>query len=166
MLTCLERKLQRRSSGRFFYTLLCLQQPSSTMARLPTYSFFHFPPPFLLLCAPPILLLIFLLYLLINSRCANLSHIPGPLLARYTDLWNFFQAWKIVRWGGKVEFYQELQAQYGDVVRVGPRSVVVLDPAAVPIIYGVRARLDKVCRVTHTGRGGWNGGLSFRKEGC
>ncbi|KAL2880404.1 hypothetical protein SGCOL_004121 [Colletotrichum sp. CLE4] len=37
----------------------------------------------------------------------------------------------------------DLRDKYGDVVRLGPRSVTVFDPSAVPVIYGVRSRLDK-----------------------
>lgn len=139
--------MQCYSSRCSLYTSL---SPSSHTTRCISSPLFPlpFPPPFLLLSTLLLLPLFSILYLLINSRRANLSHIPGPFLARYTDAWNLFQAWNIVHWGGKVEFYQKLQAQYGDVVRVGPRSVVALDPAAVPVIYGVRARLDKVCYVT------------------
>jgi hypothetical protein len=81
----------------------------------------------------------------INSRRANLSHIPGPFLARYTDLWSLNLAWQGLRNGEtKVSAQREIRARYGDVVRTGPWAVTVFDPAAVPAIYGVRAKLDKV----------------------
>ncbi len=82
--------------------------------------------------------------LLISSWRANLFHIPGPFLARYTDAWTLYSAWRTLRRGDKIEYYNQLQARYGDVIRIGPKSVLVLDPAAVPVIYGVRAKLDKV----------------------
>ncbi len=83
--------------------------------------------------------------LIVNSRRANLSSIRGPFLARYTDIWALYSAWKVTHYGvDGVSRFRNLQARYGNVIRTGPRSVVVLDPAAVPIIYGVRAKLNKV----------------------
>jgi hypothetical protein len=84
------------------------------------------------------------LYLEFNSRKAGLSHIPGPFLARYTQAWSLYAAWHTNRHDNRVTFQRQLQAQYGDIVRTGPCSVTVLDPAAVPVIYGVRSRLNKV----------------------
>jgi hypothetical protein len=82
--------------------------------------------------------------LVLNSRNGRLSHIPGPFLARYTDAWSLYAAWRTLRLGNKVDMQRDLRARYGDVVRTGPRSVTVFDPAAVPVIYGVRSKLDKV----------------------
>ncbi|KAJ9606314.1 hypothetical protein H2200_009275 [Cladophialophora chaetospira] len=82
-------------------------------------------------------------YLVFSSRRAGLSHIPGPFWARYTDAWALYNAWKGLHYGNKVEVQRGIQARYGDIVRTGPRSVTVFDPAAVPTIYGVRSKLDK-----------------------
>ncbi len=86
-------------------------------------------------------------YLVLNSRRAGLSHIPGPFLARYTDAWAVYITWKGqggLHAGNKVGLQRKLHAQYGDVVRTGPRTLTVFDPAAVTVIYGVRSKLDKV----------------------
>lgn len=89
------------------------------------------------------------LFLELVSRRAKLSHIPGPWQARYTDAWSLHAAWKISsaprtsQSQVKLAHYKRLQALYGDVVRVGPRTVIVFDAAAVPTVYGVRAKLDK-----------------------
>ena len=116
-----------------------------------------FPGP-LLIFSPLFLVVLGFLVLFVNSLKAGLSHVPGPFLARYTDAWNLWCAWKITKYGGKNEHFRQLQAKYGDTVRIGPQSVLVLDPAAVPVVYGVRAKLDKVCftrlisklrRITH-----------------
>lgn len=82
--------------------------------------------------------------LVFDSKRAGLSHIPGPFIARYTNLWAVYVAWKTDYAGTRAAFNQTLQQQYGDVVRTGPRNVSVMDPAAIPTIYGVRSRLDKV----------------------
>ena len=36
---------------------------------------------------------------------------------------------------------------YGDVVRVGPKTVAVMDPEAIPSVLGQKARLDKVSMI-------------------
>jgi hypothetical protein len=77
-----------------------------------------------------------------SSRASGLGHVPGPFLARYTDL--FRAAMAVIYSDREINLFMKLHSKYGDAVRVGPRSVSVLDPAAIPTIYGVKARLDKV----------------------
>lgn len=90
------------------------------------------------------------LYLLIVSKRAGLSHISGPWIARYTDAWALYNGWKILRARRlglpltKLGWHKQLQARYGDVVRIGPRTVVCFDAMAVPTIYAIRSRLEKV----------------------
>ncbi|KEF59855.1 uncharacterized protein A1O9_04703 [Exophiala aquamarina CBS 119918] len=78
-----------------------------------------------------------------KSKRAGLSHIPGPFIARYTNLWAVYVTWKTDREDNRVSLNRTLQERYGDVIRTGPRNVSVTDPAAIPVIYGVRSRLDK-----------------------
>jgi cytochrome P450 len=82
-----------------------------------------------------------LLQLVITSRNAGLSHIPGPFLARYTDLWRFYHSWRVINEGQ--DFSGLLTREYGDVIRIGPNTVAVFDPAAIPTIYGTANRLEK-----------------------
>jgi hypothetical protein len=79
---------------------------------------------------------------IVRSRAAGLEHIPGPFLAKYTDALRAYMAFKYS--GREVNLFMKLHQQYGDVVRIGPRSVSVLDTRAVPVIYNVKARLSKV----------------------
>lgn len=88
-------------------------------------------------------LFLWTLYLVLFSVRAGLSKVPGPWHARYVNVWMAYKAWRYSSAEGRYTFYKELQTRYGDVVRTGPKTVVVLDPAAVPAIYGVRARLNK-----------------------
>lgn len=94
-------------------------------------------------------LLILCSYLVIESKAAGLSRIPGPWLAQFTNIWALHFTWRTNRAGttnggqNKVSKLMKLRAVYGDVVRTGPRMVVVFDPAAVPMIYGVRSKLNK-----------------------
>lgn len=94
-----------------------------------------------------VLLCIGTLSLLANSTSAGLSHIRGPSLAKYTNAYGAVVALKLSRArSGPVvaKFSRKLQAKYGTTVRTGPNSVTILDPRAIPPVYGVRAKLDKV----------------------
>lgn len=82
-----------------------------------------------------------------DSRQAGLSHIPGPQLAKYTNLWGAWTALQLSRaksGAAVASFSRDLQRNYGSVVRTGPKTVTILDPQAIPLVYGVRAKLDKV----------------------
>lgn len=80
----------------------------------------------------------------IQSKRAGLSDVPGPWIAQYTDAWNLYATYKVFHSDNKASFHRHLQAKYGNVVRTGPKTVSIFDPAAVPVIYGVRSKLDKV----------------------
>ncbi|KAI3540798.1 benzoate 4-monooxygenase cytochrome P450, partial [Colletotrichum filicis] len=85
----------------------------------------------------------------IDSHRARLSDIPGPWIARYTNLYAVYLAWRTERGSSKLNILDDLRDTYGDVIRLGPRSVTVFDPFAVPVIYGVRSRLNKVDKVNN-----------------
>ncbi|KAK1730007.1 cytochrome P450, partial [Colletotrichum acutatum] len=80
----------------------------------------------------------------IDSHRACLSDIQGPWIAWYTELYAVYSAWRTERGSSKVNILDDLRDTYGDVIRLGPCSITVFDPSAVPVIYGVRSRLDKV----------------------
>lgn len=82
----------------------------------------------------------------LDSRRAGLAHIPGPFLARYPDAWRLCQA---VKRSSKQEYTSaRLMKAYRDVVRIGPTTVAVFDPAAIPTIYDTGVRLNKVWSIT------------------
>lgn len=81
-----------------------------------------------------------LFYCLRNMFRSGLKHIPGPLLAHATSLYRIKLVWK----GGAVKNYTALHKEYGDIVRTGGNHVSVADPAAIPLIYGIASRYDKV----------------------
>ena len=81
----------------------------------------------------------------------GLRSIPGPFLARFSKL---HRAWNISK-GNAPGFYRELHEKYGPIVRTGPTTVDISDPAAVAIIYGISSKFLKVgymsfsrCRVS------------------
>ncbi|KAI5303064.1 hypothetical protein KEM56_000068 [Ascosphaera pollenicola] len=77
--------------------------------------------------------------LLHNKYGNGLAHVPGPLLAGYTDLWRFF-----IVLGRRPELvYIALHEKHGDVVRVGPRALSFADPAAAKAIYAINSGFTK-----------------------
>ncbi|KAL4963708.1 cytochrome P450 [Aspergillus stella-maris] len=67
---------------------------------------------------------------LVRTR-RRLQHIPGPFFASLTNIvrWN----WVIT--GRAHLIHTQLHRKYGKVVRIGPNTVLVSDPAAIPSIY-------------------------------
>lgn len=77
--------------------------------------------------------------LLYNVYGGGLSAIPGPLLASCTDLWRVF-----VVWGRRPEVaHVKLHQKHGNIVRLGPRNVIISDPSALPIVYGTSTGFTK-----------------------
>jgi hypothetical protein len=69
-----------------------------------------------------------------------LNSIPGPFLAGFTDLWRFFDA----LFANPHETHIKLHRQTGSsLVRIGPRTVSVSDPALIPKIYGLNSGFTK-----------------------
>lgn len=73
-----------------------------------------------------------LLYLLYQCFFHPLSRYPGPLLAKFTDYWRF----RDVRRRRSHLTRVELHERHGPVVRVGPNTLSISDPAYIPKIYG------------------------------
>ncbi|KAL5320426.1 hypothetical protein ACEPPN_011230 [Leptodophora sp. 'Broadleaf-Isolate-01'] len=73
--------------------------------------------------------------LLRNKYGNGINQIPGPLLASFTDYWRLF-----VVWGRRPEqTHVQLHAKYGDLVRIGPKTVLVADWEATKKIYALNA---------------------------
>ena len=73
-----------------------------------------------------------------------LRKLPGPVFARFSKLWRVqFVA------DGKCPFkYSALHEKYGPMVRTGPKSVDISDPAAIPIVYGISSKFLKACTLS------------------
>ncbi|CAK7217425.1 hypothetical protein SCUCBS95973_003147 [Sporothrix curviconia] len=86
-------------------------------------------------------LAVFLVIVLLvrNYRYHGLNQYPGPVLARFTDLWRFLSVYR-----GKQQLdLRALHEQHGDVVRLGPNSLSFSSPEARRQIYGQTPRLTK-----------------------
>lgn len=78
--------------------------------------------------------------LLHNKYATGLNHIPGPFLASFTDFYRLTIArnYRPERW------HIELHNQYGDFVRIGPRTVLCSSNKAAKKIYALNAGFVKV----------------------
>jgi hypothetical protein len=86
---------------------------------------------------------IFIVHHVVRSKKAGLDHIPGPFWAKYTDAWRAYKSWKTNHYAGGNNYQTHLLGKYGDVVRIGPNTVLVLDPEAINTVLGFKERLEK-----------------------
>ena len=82
------------------------------------------------------------LYLLMNAiyqlRLSPLSSIPGPWYAAISDFWLFSHALRLQQ----CKTIHSLFAQYGPVVRIGPKKIAFCDLSATKNVY-VAQKFDK-----------------------
>ena len=76
----------------------------------------------------------------------GLWDLPGPALAKVSNLWRLIEAWK----GHQELGLLELHRKHGKIVQVGPEVVSIADPDAIETIYGIKADLPKVIRRSAT----------------
>lgn len=81
--------------------------------------------PYVLLLLP----LIFYLWPYIQNR--SLRSVPGPPLARFSNLWLLYHT----RRGRRYLAVDAAHKKYGPLVRIQPDHVSVADPDAIPVVY-------------------------------
>ena len=86
------------------------------------------------------LALIVLSYLVVGSMTYGLNGIPGPLIARFSNIWRLASKWR----GDYLSTIRNLHNDHGSVIRIGPNVVSIADPLAMDSIFGVKADLRKV----------------------
>lgn len=83
---------------------------------------------------------LFLLYLAFNYFYNSLNIFPGPFWAHLTDIWRYIDVK-----GRRPELtHIALHRKYGDIVRLGPRTLSFADPKATKVIYGLNKGFTKV----------------------
>lgn len=85
-----------------------------------------------------------LAYYIICYLISPLKDIPGPCLAKFTNLWRVYDYYHLI----SLETQKRLHAKHGTAVRLGPNLVALNDPSLVPIIYNTRGTFRKVCNTT------------------
>ena len=90
-------------------------------------------------------------YVLVSYLLNHLRHIPGPAISRVSNLWKIHAAFR----GEFPKRNIALHRKYGPLVRTGPNTISVDDPAALPLIYGFKRVFKKVLPsiVPHPSRG-------------
>lgn len=78
--------------------------------------------------------------LLFNKYGHKLNQIPGPFLAGFTDLWRFADALVATPHQTQIELHRKTNSP---LVRIGPRTISVSDPALIPTIYGLNSGFTK-----------------------
>jgi hypothetical protein len=79
----------------------------------------------------------------LETKHSALRGIPGPLVARYTNAWRCYLAWVYSERPGGITYHEVIHKKYGDVVRVGPRTIFINDPSGIPVVLGFKDRLEK-----------------------
>lgn len=74
---------------------------------------------------------------------SRLKHVPGPFVAKFTNLYRFILARR-----GFLHLYLDLaHKRYGPAVRFGPNLVCICDPEAIQTIFNLRGGFPKVCNI-------------------
>ncbi|KAJ0426573.1 hypothetical protein BJY00DRAFT_298131 [Aspergillus carlsbadensis] len=80
-----------------------------------------------------------LLYLVQQYFHNGLHRYPGPVMAKFTDLWRFLDVH-----GRRPDItHNALHKKYGDVVRLGPNTLSFASPSAIKVIYGLNKGFTK-----------------------
>jgi benzoate 4-monooxygenase len=61
----------------------------------------------------------------------GIRDVPGPFLAKFSDLW----LGRVAALGHRSEVVHKLHAMYGPLVRIAPNHVSIADPTALQIVY-------------------------------
>jgi hypothetical protein len=72
-----------------------------------------------------------------------LNNIPGPFLAKFTNLWRLCN----VLTGHAQRTQKQLHDRYGSAVRLGPNFITLSDPRLVKVVYDARGKFLKVSPV-------------------
>jgi len=73
-----------------------------------------------------------LFFILPYLRNWQIRDIPGPFIAKFSDLWLAYETRRTRRY----LTVHHLHQKHGKLVRTQPNQVSVADPDAIPIIYG------------------------------
>ncbi|KAG6849324.1 hypothetical protein H0H93_009416 [Arthromyces matolae] len=83
----------------------------------------------LAIAAPSILVLAHLIPYLWDAH--NARALPGPFLAKFSDLWLGL----IAKGGHRSEIIHDLHLKYGPIVRIAPNHISIADPEALNVVY-------------------------------
>lgn len=96
-------------------------------------------PPSLILTLLPFLIYFLYIQILDPLLRSDLRQIPGPILAKLTNLYRL----SLVNTGSAHIHHQALHKRHGPFIRLGPNTISIGTPAAIPILYNTRTRYPK-----------------------
>ncbi|RMD42787.1 hypothetical protein DV735_g2313, partial [Chaetothyriales sp. CBS 134920] len=79
-------------------------------------------------------------HLLRNLLQPGLVTVPGPFIAKFTDLWRLYKIWQ---WRFKEDLPSLHETYQSSLIRVGPKMLSCSDPRAVEVIYGFHTDFKK-----------------------
>jgi hypothetical protein len=91
--------------------------------------------------APIFLVTFFLLYTLTTAYKPSLRNIPGPFLAKFTNLWRMYYVWR----GDFHITVRDWHRKYGDLIRIGPNAVLLSQRGQYEKVFGFKEDFIKVC---------------------
>ena len=71
----------------------------------------------------------------------GLRSVPGPFLAKFSDIWRYYD---VAKGRSDITLYK-LHQKHGDYVRLGPSAVSVNNVDVLKMIYGINSGYAKVC---------------------
>jgi hypothetical protein len=89
------------------------------------------------------LLVLVLVHLVNNYFAAGVRKVPGPFLAKLTNLFRTYDVSKGANHASLIAYHEK----YGDNVRLGPRVVSIRNQADLNQVYSVRNGLPKVVEI-------------------
>ena len=78
--------------------------------------------------------ILFAAYFIRTAYSPGLRSLLGPFPAKFTDLWRL----RKVLAGDFEQTTIHLHNEYGDIVRTGPNTISIANPAAIESIYGLK----------------------------
>ncbi|KAH7059039.1 cytochrome P450 [Macrophomina phaseolina] len=78
-------------------------------------------------------------HFILNYFTPGVRTIPGPFLAKFTNLWRFYDVWK----GRNDLTLNALHHKYGDNVRLGPNVVSIKNMNDIKVVYGINSGFYK-----------------------
>ena len=69
----------------------------------------------------------------------GLHRFPGPLLAKFSQLWLLIDIWRNKHHLTAIALHEK----HGNVVRLGPNVLSLADPADIKLVYGIGKRFNK-----------------------
>jgi hypothetical protein len=80
------------------------------------------------------------IHALVTYLRSPLKNIPGPFLARFSNVWRLFSHYNQTH----IDTQRALHKKHGDFVRLGPNTVSIADASLLKTIYSTRGTFKKV----------------------